>query len=311
MAKLDPEARKKVENKIIKYFNALDKTGINTKYYKELFAKMSDNQFIEWMKKPFPIRFQMRTGTTNPTMTDIENSLKAINVPLTEKIYMPYLYRDKDGNPVASQECTVVYMHLKKVVQFITHKNKWASSISNRDIKTGRLVGADKGAITSDREFESMASWGLTNTMEEFANSRADDMEAKMAVFDVFYNQLAFFDSMISNKALSNKKILLNDNNGIVVVNDNDDRIPLNKLSSGEQNLIILYYKLVFSIRKNDLLLIDEPENSLHAAWLTKMLDDYLDMADRLQCQIIIATHSITFINGEWDMTYDLYENNN
>ena len=100
MAKLDPEARKKVENKIIKYFNALDKTGINTKYYKELFAKMSDNQFMEWMKKPFPIRFQMRTGTTNPTMTDIENSLKAINVPLTEKIYMPYLYRDKDGNPV-------------------------------------------------------------------------------------------------------------------------------------------------------------------------------------------------------------------
>lgn len=187
MAKLDPEARKKVENKIIKYFNALDKTGINTKYYKELFAKMSDNQFIEWMKKPFPIRFQMRTGTTNPTMTDIENSLKAINVPLTEKIYMPYLYRDKDGNPVASQECTVVYMHLKKVVQFITHKNKWASSISNRDIKTGRLVGADKGAITSDREFESMASWGLTNTMEEFANSRADDMEAK----NLMYNQIS------------------------------------------------------------------------------------------------------------------------
>lgn len=152
---------------------------------------------------------------------------------------------------------------------------------------------------------------GYPEELQKVLSLYIDDMEAKMAVFDVFYNQLAVFDSMISNKALSNKKILLNDNNGIVVVNDNDDRIPLNKLSSGEQNLIILYYKLVFSIRKNDLLLIDEPENSLHAAWLTKMLDDYLDMADRLQCQIIIATHSITFINGEWGMTYDLYENNN
>ena len=52
--------------------------------------------------------------------------------------------------------------------------------------KTGRLVGADKGAVTSDREFESMASWGLTNTMEEFANARADDMEAK----NFMYNQI-------------------------------------------------------------------------------------------------------------------------
>lgn len=118
---------------------------------------------------------------------------------------------------------------------------------------------------------------GYPEELQKVLSLYIDDMEAKMAVFDVFYNQLAVFDSMISNKALSNKKILLNDNNGIVVVNDNDDRIPLNKLSSGEQNLIILYYKLVFSIRKNDLLLIDEPENSLHAAWLTKMLDDYLD----------------------------------
>ena len=104
---------------------------------------------------------------------------------------------------------------------------------------------------------------GYPEELQKVLSLYIDDMEAKMAVFDVFYNQLAVFDSMISNKALSNKKILLNDNNGIVVVNDNDDRIPLNKLSSGEQNLIILYYKLVFSIRKNDLLLIDEPENCM------------------------------------------------
>ncbi len=138
-----------------------------------------------------------------------------------------------------------------------------------------------------------------------------DDMEAKMSVFDEYYNQLATFDHIISSKSLSNKRIVLNDKEGIKLINDNEEEVPLNKLSSGEQNLIILYFKLIFSLPKNALLLIDEPENSLHAAWLTKMLNDYQEMAKKLQCQIIIATHSITFINGEWGMTYDLYENNN
>lgn len=184
--KLDPKKRKQVEDLILKYFKALDTSGINVKYYEELFARLSDAQFLDWFKKDYPIRFQMRTGTTNPSMTEIKKSLNVINVPLTEKIYTPFLYKNKDGKAVASQECTVVYIHLKKVQQFITHKNKWSSSIASRDIKTGRLTGKDKGAVTSDREFESMASWGLTNTMQEFSNARADDMEAK----NFMYNQI-------------------------------------------------------------------------------------------------------------------------
>lgn len=184
---LDPKKRKQVENLIIKVMDRVDTSGTNTKYYKDLFSKLSDTQFMNWMKKEYPIRFQMRTGTTNPSMTDIIEALKIINVPLTEKIYTPALYRDKNGRAVASQECTVMYLHLKKVQQFITHKNKWSSSIANRDNKTGLLVGRDKGALTSDREFESLASWGLTNTMEEFAGSRGDDMQAK----NYMYNQIS------------------------------------------------------------------------------------------------------------------------
>lgn len=137
-----------------------------------------------------------------------------------------------------------------------------------------------------------------------------DDMEAKISVFDSLYYRLEVFDRMVSGKALSNKKMILNDGVGIKIVNDNKVEIPLTKLSNGEKNLLLLYYYLVFSLKKDALLLIDEPENSLHAAWLSKMLNDYIDMAEKLQCQIIIATHSTTFINGEWDITNDLYENN-
>jgi predicted ATPase len=88
------------------------------------------------------------------------------------------------------------------------------------------------------------------------------------------------------------------------------EEVPLRKLSSGEQNLIILYYKLAFSTDMRTVLLIDEPENSLHMAWVSQMLEDYQKMAEELKCQIIIATHSPAFINEHWDISCDLYTNN-
>ena len=69
---------------------------------------------------------------------------------------------------------------------------------------------------------------------------------------------------------------------------------------------------LVADLRDNkNILLIDEPENSLHMAWLQEMLEDYIRIAKTAQCQIIIATHSPAFIHGHWDLTYDLCENGN
>lgn len=136
-----------------------------------------------------------------------------------------------------------------------------------------------------------------------------DDMEAKLSIFDDFYKKLSLFDLFVSGKSLSNKRIEFNDKKGISVYNENNEEIPLNKLSGGEQNLIILYYQLVFTTNSNSLLLIDEPENSLHMAWLSLMLKDYQRMADDLKCQIIIATHSPVFIDSQWDITFDLFLN--
>ena len=44
-----------VENLIIKVMDRVDTSGTNTKYYKDLFSKLSDTQFMNWMKKEYPI----------------------------------------------------------------------------------------------------------------------------------------------------------------------------------------------------------------------------------------------------------------
>ena len=187
MAKITKKQREEVEQKIIMAFDKLDKSGTNSDYYKELFASMNDDQFYKWMQKKFPLRMQMRTSVTEPSISDVKEALDFIGVPMMEKVNLNYLYRNKDGVPVQSQDALVVYTHLKKVQQFITKKNKYGAEMANRDMRTGRLIGDDKGAVTSDREFESFAALGLNASMDEFSGPRADSMEAK----NVMYNMIS------------------------------------------------------------------------------------------------------------------------
>lgn len=171
--------RQEIETLVISSMNILDKSGINSEYYNNLFSEMSDNQFEKFIAKKFPFKFQYRPSVVEPTMSDVKNALDSIGVPLMETITEPNVYKNKDGVPVNSKECLVIYVHHKPVQQFITKKNKWSIDTSNRDMKSGRLIGADKGAVTSDREFESMAVQSMDKTMREFYSIKADAMSAK------------------------------------------------------------------------------------------------------------------------------------
>lgn len=135
-----------------------------------------------------------------------------------------------------------------------------------------------------------------------------NDLQTKLMSIKDYYDKLSLFDRLITGKTLSYKRLVFEDDK-LKIKNEADKEVPINKLSSGEQNLLILCYKLVFELKENTILLVDEPENSLHMAWLNSLLSDYIEIAQISGCQMIIATHSPSFIHGRWELTYDLYEN--
>ena len=68
---------------------------------------------------------------------------------------------------------------------------------------------------------------------------------------------------------------------------------PLEKRSSGEQCLFLLFLGLISSIEDNSLILIDEPEISLHPSWQQRFVSILHDAFDQYNgCHFIIATHS-------------------
>ena len=182
--KIDNNKRKELEAIIYKFFDKMDKSETNSEYYKNLFAKMNNDEFYKFISLDFPYRFHHKPWVVEPTMDDIKSALNFIGVPLLEKVSASYVFKNDKGIPVNSKPAIVIYVPNKKMQQFITHKNSVAIDIDNRDMKTGQLLGGDKGGKSTDRELESLGILGLDNVMEEFTTAKADSMESKSLMYN-------------------------------------------------------------------------------------------------------------------------------
>lgn len=149
----------------------------------------------------------------------------------------------------------------------------------------------------------------LPASYDTVKNLYLEDIKTKLASLERYYELLSLFYQFVTGQGLSYKTIELSEV-GITVKSNIGDDVPLSKLSSGEQNLMILAYHLIFESSRGDILLVDEPENSLHMSWLEGLLDEYIRIARITDTQVIIATHSPTFIGSRWDLTFDLFDNN-
>lgn len=122
-----------------------------------------------------------------------------------------------------------------------------------------------------------------------------------ISVFDEIYPKLSLF-AMILNKRNETTKKIINFKGGELNITCNGEKIPLECLSSGEKNDIIMFYELIFNCKQGDIVLIDEPEISLHISWQEEYIDRLLEICKMNSLQAIIATHSPNIINDHTDL---------
>lgn len=134
-----------------------------------------------------------------------------------------------------------------------------------------------------------------------------DDFDEKYAVFEKFIDKLDLYTDIV-NERLNFKKIYITREDGIVVKDDNGKTIELDLLSSGEKQEIVLFYELIFETDGQLLLMIDEPEISLHIVWQRMFMRDLEKVAELGNLKVIVATHSPQIINNRWDLQIDLGE---
>lgn len=138
-----------------------------------------------------------------------------------------------------------------------------------------------------------------------------EDSKLKLEPYEKLAEKIGLFMDIVSNR-FKHKNIKISKDDGIVftsIVKDkhNDSiNIDLTKLSSGEQHELVLFYKLIFGSAPGDLILIDEPELSLHISWQTQFIDDLKRVAALSKFSAVIATHSPDIISSNWDLRVEL-----
>lgn len=134
------------------------------------------------------------------------------------------------------------------------------------------------------------------------------DVQKKLQIFDSLLLKSELLGKII-NSRFSYKTFGLDAEAGFVFKSDHDrSRVPLGSLSSGEQHELVLAYDLLFKVKKNALVLIDEPELSLHVSWQRKFLGDIERIAELAELDFLIATHSPSIIHNRRDLMIGLGE---
>ncbi len=130
------------------------------------------------------------------------------------------------------------------------------------------------------------------------------DAIRKLSVFDDLYARVKAF-RRIANSRLLYKQVTTTAQ-GLKVEAVDGSELDLEMLSTGEQHELVLLYDLLFGVERNSLIMIDEPELSLHVAWQEGLLSDLYEMALLSDFRVLLATHSPQIIGDRWDLAVEL-----
>lgn len=131
------------------------------------------------------------------------------------------------------------------------------------------------------------------------------DAQEKLQVFDLILEKIELMRKLIEKRFLY-KKFSFSKEEGFVFRTPDGKALATEALSSGEQHLVALLYELFFKVAPNSLVLIDEPEISLHIAWQHDFVDDLAEITAICDFDAVIATHSPDIVSDRWDLTVEL-----
>lgn len=160
------------------------------------------------------------------------------------------------------------------------------------DLKKIGLVDEDTTDLFDVSKLDS-----LKETDRAVMTLYVDDTALKLGVLDMLAARLTLLLNNMNNK-FKNKSIGINKKQGLLANDRDGNPLNLEFLSSGEQHELVLMYDLLFRVEPDTLVMIDEPELSLHVIWQKAFIADLLAIVQTVRFDVLLATHS-PFIAGE------------
>ncbi|MFZ2969453.1 MAG: AAA family ATPase [Sulfuricurvum sp.] len=209
---------------------------------------------------------------------------------------------------------TTLLEYMKNFAQIIekqdTNKSTVEFTMNNTSMKLNYLNATELkmiGAAQVKRDTSEKKSYeeniGYFSTSENLTNLKefiTEYLEQKvwaeqMNVADAYHELQEKINSIFEelDLAITFDQIKKEDKETIIFFkNEKGERFSIDDISTGEKTLLSKVLYLYLKEINNKVILIDEPELSLHPAWQNRVLKLYENFAIKNNCQIIIATHS-------------------
>lgn len=130
----------------------------------------------------------------------------------------------------------------------------------------------------------------LNSEIEKLSSKKNDDV--MISKINTFIGELnSFFDE-------SNKIAEFETNKILIKHKETGKNINIRSLSSGERQLLFILIKALNNSCERNILLMDEPEISLHMSWQKKLISSIKKINEK--CQLIIVTHSASILAKGW-----------
>ncbi|KJZ09259.1 hypothetical protein TW85_22245 [Marinomonas sp. S3726] len=153
--------------------------------------------------------------------------------------------------------------------------------------------------IISNRseELESKRNKILENITDSTPESLLEFKKLSVEINSIIDNEskvLLKFKKVMDKYFLDTEKtIIIDDDNDALVIelsSPEKKRIKLNQLSSGEKQLLIIFLNVILNSGKSSILIMDEPETSLHVEWQSSFIDNVKELNPKMQ--IVSTTHN-------------------
>ena len=162
-------------------------------------------------------------------------------------------------------------------------------------ISDKKKLGQNESPLTNELKKIILEVGKGTNSFTEYRLRVTQDIE-KATEINKQIN--AFFERIDVFFKYTGKTIAIDYSTNRIIFKSEGNTIEIEELSSGEKQLLLILFKVFLMDQKPFVLLMDEPEISLHLGWQQELINVIRELNPN--CQLIISTHSPSIFGKGW-----------
>lgn len=165
--------------------------------------------------------------------------------------------------------------------------------IKDKDINTQQTY-LDKRLV----QLQSDYGYYLNGLQKQFTSYLNKQGSVTKELYDKIYTRKTLFENLVNGAFKETGKVIDNESEKLRFIIDGNTSIEASQLSSGEKQLLIILLTVLLEDGREYVLMMDEPEISLHISWQYELLNWILELNPNVQ--LILTTHSPSIFSDGW-----------